>query len=91
MLLNARLYIETFSLAHACVSGESLVVNYTGRCTSRELMDEFRATDILLVRSFRTRVQPRTIKLTVVGRPKVGKPTLLGKIVRNDRFLTGPV
>ena len=54
-------------------------------------MDEFRATDILLVRSFRTRVQPRTIKLTVVGRPKVGKPTLLGKIVRNDRFLTGPV
>ena len=41
MLLNARLYIETFSLAHACVLGDSLVVNYAGRCALREMIDGF--------------------------------------------------
>ena len=45
----------------------------------------------LLVRSFCNRVQPRTIKLTIVGRPKVGKSKLLDRIVCNDRVLIDPV
>ena len=91
MSSNARPFIETFSLIHAFVSGDGLVVNYTGRCASRELIGEFRAANNFLVRSFCTRVQLRTIKPTIFGRPKVGKSTFLGKIVHIDRALTGLV
>ena len=35
-------------------------------------------------------VQPRSIKLAIVGRLSVGKSTLHNKIVHNDRVFTGP-
>ena len=55
------------------------------------LIDEFRDANNLLVRSFCNLVQPRTIKLTIVGCLKVGKSTLHDRIVRNDHVLTYPV
>ena len=90
-MLNARHFIESILLVHGCVSVDSLVVNYTGRCTLRELVDEFRASNNLLVKSFCYCVQPRAIKLAIVGRPQVDKSNFLDKNVRTDRVLTGPV
>ena len=55
--------------------------------------DDCRTADNWLMRSsdFFNRVRPRPINLAAVGRPDVGKSTLLEKVVRTDRVLTGLV
>ena len=81
-------------LVNACVTGDIVLSSIAqDDVSSGSGFNDCGTADNWLMRSFDfcTRVQPRPINLATIGRPDVGKSTLLDKIVRNDRVLTGPV
>ena len=88
MLLNARPYIETFSLARPRLRIRRKSCRQLHR-TMYVARDDgwILAANSLLVRSSCTQVQPGTIKLTIVGRPKVGSRLYLARLCATFAFL----